>query len=515
MIMQRTWVQTIFQPLVVATMMACLAISVVQLLQLVVPTWSGVYLTLIVFVAALEAMAARRLVRRYRLGGGDLLRFRAGEWALILIALKLGSYTNRGIDALLADIALWREDITYVFTPEYVIAIILTLITWAMAGDIENDLTELATPDAGVPINRAAIQSGLIARFFWGGFILLVVAGITRIGVMALLKMTHPPVPGIIVNALLYFLLGLVLLSQARLTALQTRWQAQDIPTPADIGSRWSRASLGFILMVAAIALLLPTSYSYGLLESLGLFLGFILQFIQSVVGLILFLLSLPFLLLLSLLGVEAVPMPAAAPALPPPGVTQPGAGGPSLWDLLRSLIFWGLIIGIVIYVLRSYFGYREDLLQGLRMVPWLGRLWAFLLDLWRQLRGAAAEAIEPLRRRLADTFAARTGAGADRLLRWRRLSSMSPRERVQYYYLSIVHRGEQAGHARRPSQTPREYSASLRQHRPDTEPDLTELTDAFVEARYSRQETTETTAERVRRYWLRIKQTLKRKPAE
>lgn len=510
--MKRTWVHTVFQPLTVATMMACLAVSVVQLLQLLVPTWSGAYLTLIVFLAALEAMAASRLTRRYRLRGRDWLSFRAGEWVLILTALKLGSYTTRGIDVLLADITLWRKDLNYVFNPEYIVAILLTLLTWAMATDIERDLTELATPDVGVPINREDIQSRLMGRFFWGGMILMIVAGATRIGVTEILNLAHPPVPGIILNALLYFVLGLLLVSQARLAALHARWKSQDIPTATDIGSRWSRASLGFILLVAVVALLLPTSYSFGLLESIGLILGLVFRTIYYLGALVVFILSLPLLLLLSLLGIGTAPTPPLSllPA-PAPVTPSPEAAGPSPWAVLRSLVFWGVVTGIAIYALRSYVGYREDILRGVRIHPGLLRLWAFLTDLWRQLRGAAADAVEPIRRRLAGTGPGRT-AGEQRRLpwRWRRLSSMSPRERVQYYYLSVVHRGERVDRPRRVSETPYEYSASLRRQKPEVEPDLTDLTDAFVEARYSRHTITHEQAGRVRRSWNRIKRILR-----
>lgn len=510
--MKRTWVQTIFQPLVVATMMACLAMSVVQLLQLLVPTWSGVYLTLIVFLAALEAMAAGRLVRRYRLRGGDWLSFRAGEWVLILLALKLGSYAAWGIDVLLADIALWREDLGFLFTPEYIIAICLTLLTWAMATDIESDLTNLAAPYVGVPINREDIHSRLMGRFFWGGMILMIMAGITRLGMAGILNLAHPPAPGIILNVLLYFVLGLLLVSQARLTALQARWQSQDIHTAADLGSRWSRASLAFIVLVGAVALLLPTSYSFGLLESIGLILGLVLKVLYYIAVLVVFVLSLPFLFLLSLLGLGTAwrPLPSAL-LTPSPMTPSPEAAGPSLWAAFRSLIFWGLLVGIAIYALRSYVAYRADLLSSTGIYPVLRRLWTFLIDLWRQLRGVAADAIRPIRRRLAWDVPGRAPGDQRRLpWRWRRLSSMSPRERIQYYYLSIVHRAEKVNRARRASETPYEYSASLRRRKPDVEPDLTELTEAFVEARYSCHAITHERAGRVQQSWNRIKQALR-----
>ncbi|MBS1251269.1 MAG: hypothetical protein MAG451_00301 [Anaerolineales bacterium] len=509
--MQRTWVQKIFQPAVVATMMACIVVSVVQLLQLFVPTWSGVYLTSVVFLAALEAPAAGRLLRRRRLGWSERVSFRVGEWVLILIALKLGSYAARSVDALIADMALWQEDIGYFFSVEYIITIGLTLFTWITAADIHENLADLAMPYRGVAIDREAIRSRLVGQFFWGGLMLLIVAGITRIGVAQILNLRHPPVPGIIINALLYFVLGLLLLSQARLMALRARWQIQDIPAVSDVGSRWSRVSLAFILLLAAVALLLPTSYSFSLLESIGVILGFILQSLHMLAGLLVLLLSLPLLFLLSLLPGQAVESPPMLPRSTPPMVpASPEAGGPSWWAVLRSLIFWGVVIGIMVYTLRSYLGYRGELLGEVRTRSWVARLWAFLTELWRRIRHAAGDSVEPLRRRLAELAPEGVDIGARRLWRWRRLSSMNPRERIQYYYLSFQHRGEKAGRPRRKGETPHEYSGSLRQKKPEVEPDLTQLTDAFIEARYSLHAITGERAGLLHETWNRIKRALR-----
>lgn len=511
--MDRTWVRTVFQPLIVAAMMACLAVSVVQVLQLFVPTWSGAYLTFIVFVSALEAVAANRLVRRRRLRGKEMLAFRAGEWLLILAALKLGSYTARGLDALLTDFALWQTDLAYLLTIEYIIAIFLTVFTWVMSTEIERDLSELAKPNLGVRINRDQIYSTLVGQFFWGGIILLFAAGVARIGVVELTRLSHPKVTGIILNALLYFVLGLLLLSQARLTALQARWQVQQIPTVTDIGSRWSRTTLAFILLLGVLAVLLPTSYTFGLIESLGMILGYILYVGQLAIGLLLFLVTLPFALLLRLLFGNTGPLDLSRAEPPPPMPAPPpsDASGPSILAILRSLIFWGLTIGIVVYALRSYFRYRGDLVGEVQADSWLGRLLAFLTAWWRRLRQAAGRTIEVTRRRLAEVRPRGVGAGElTKPWRWRRLSSMSPRERIQYYYLSIVHRGKKVGRPRQKSETPQEYSASLRQTKPEVEPDLTELTGAFIEARYSHHDVTDEQAGLLRQSWNRIKRALR-----
>jgi hypothetical protein len=504
-----SWARRVGQPLIVAAMMASLAVSVVQLLQLIVPTWDGTYLTVVIFLTMLESMASNRLIRRHRLSSGEILAFRAGEWLLVLMALKLGTYAARGVGALLADLAIWRQDPSALFTIEYVVAIVLTATTWLMASNIEVDLAVLGEPAAGLAIDREVVFSRLVTQFFLGGVILILAAGITRIGVAELVRIAHPPVHGVVLNALVYFVLGLLLMAQARLLILEVRWAAQEVPAASDISSRWTRASLVFIVGVGMVALVLPRTYSFGLLESLGIVLGYVLAAATLLFSVLLLLVTFPFALLFRLLG-GTVPQqlqfepPTVPPALPPAG----GEGSPLL-AFLRSLLFWGLILGIAVYALRSYFKYRTGLL-GAAGDGWLHRLWAALREMWHAAWRSAGRTLQPLRHRLAERLPQLPQADIPRWA-WRRLASMSVRERIQYYYLSIVQRGQRTGRPRQPHETPFEYSAALRLSRPEVEPDLTELTQAFVEAKYSPHTIPEERDSVLRHSWNRVKRILRR----
>jgi hypothetical protein len=87
----------------------------------------------------------------------------------------------------------------------------------------------------------------------------------------------------------------------------------------------------------------------------------------------------------------------------------------------------------------------------------------------------------------------------------------LTPRDRVQYFYLAMVRRGGQRGMPRKPSQTPREYAATLENQLPEVDDEIHSLTDAFLEARYSRHDVTPEQASLVQRIWDRIKATLRR----
>jgi hypothetical protein len=82
----------------------------------------------------------------------------------------------------------------------------------------------------------------------------------------------------------------------------------------------------------------------------------------------------------------------------------------------------------------------------------------------------------------------------------------------VRYFYLSAVRRAEQAGQARRPGQTPYEYQADLRERFSDLEPDLGDLTEGFVKARYSQHAVEREDAEAVKGPWQRIKAALRQR---
>jgi hypothetical protein len=75
-----------------------------------------------------------------------------------------------------------------------------------------------------------------------------------------------------------------------------------------------------------------------------------------------------------------------------------------------------------------------------------------------------------------------------------------------------MVRRGQQHGIARQPAQTPYEYAQTLQNSLPEIDQDVTGLTDSFIEARYSRHDITTEKVSRVRQYWERIKQALRKK---
>ena len=77
---------------------------------------------------------------------------------------------------------------------------------------------------------------------------------------------------------------------------------------------------------------------------------------------------------------------------------------------------------------------------------------------------------------------------------------------------LAMVRRGGDQGVARKPSQTPAEFAVQLEKAVPEASEDIDSITQAFIEARYSRQEVDSGKADRVKAIWARIRRALQSK---
>ena len=98
---------------------------------------------------------------------------------------------------------------------------------------------------------------------------------------------------------------------------------------------------------------------------------------------------------------------------------------------------------------------------------------------------------------------------GATRLRRlWR---ATTTRERVRQLYLQMLRHAANAGRPRSPDQTPYEYAARLRPHVTDEQEALEGLTQAFVEARYSKRDFQQQELSPLRRLLARLRLALRR----
>jgi hypothetical protein len=190
---------------------------------------------------------------------------------------------------------------------------------------------------------------------------------------------------------------------------------------------------------------------------------------------------------------------------LPPPPEQAPTA--------LLGIVFWIIVLvavgAAVIFFLRG----RGVSLTGrsfptLLYTAWL-RFSAWLLSLWTGVSQQVQQLEQSIRERLQMTQAPKTGQ-----LSWGRppFRSLSPRQKIRYYYLSVLRRAQEKGIERGSSETPSEFAAELKQEWPEADSEVEAITNAFLKARYSPQPMTGEDIGPVKETLNRIKSTIRKR---
>jgi hypothetical protein len=513
--------------LVVSLMMVCLMATFAQVGERLSPNWQGEVLIWIGFLVSVESMVSHRTRRTSITLSPEWIGYRLAEWVILLVLIKLALYLAHGFDDLFRDLRLWQEDFfgTF-FTGEYLGAVFISFFVWLISAifseqlaDLEDDerLARLAGPYGAVP-SRSQIRRRMADLILLLGAIIIFFTALLQIDWQV--SWLGPPRQGAFYNLLAYFLLSLVLLSLTQFAILRTGWRSERIKFSREIARRWAFYSLIFLAAVVIRAGLLPTRYSIGLLELIGYGLD-VLMGLLSWLGI---LLTLPFILLFRLLSglftsEEAVETEMPLPQFPiqPP---ETGTGAPvPLLEILKSLAFWIVLGAVIIFALRNYFAEHEELIGQLRRwkgVRWLMEAWA---GLWTWLTGRyrqAGSAVRAGMARLRRSVVLNPTNGRVGFVNPRRLD---PRRQVWFFYGALLRRGRERGMPRRPAQTPYEYSEDLQagisnlEEDPKARDDVRQLTDQFIEARYSRHTITQTYAGLARQAWEHLRRVLKARP--
>lgn len=501
----------------VVLMMVCLAVTLMQAAGRVAPDWQAPYLPLLAAVISVEAGYTRRIMRR----SADLVVYGMGyylvEWVVLLVFIRIFTYIWKGIDQLLLDIVAWGQNFALnFFNEEYLFLILFAFIIWMISGSFAKDLMEiegdeilLNVEDVGSYMSdRRAVRGRLVSRVFWVGFLMVLLASLVRLDIRPIWG--DRPVPhSTEANIVVYFILALALLAQSHFAILRASWAWDRVPVGRGMTKNWAIYSVIFLAFIALLAVLLPTRYTMGLLTVInyaGLIFGQVLYFLSL-------LLLFPIVSLFSLLG-RLFGSGSNDEAPPPPELPQFGdaaapVSGVAWLDLLKSLLFWVVFLSIIGYAFYQYIRQNRELLDKLRGIPILSWLMGSLRRLWGSFRAfnlqigkAVKSGVHRLRlkRSLAPVFSRR----------YISLRRLPPREKVLFFYLALVRRGKETGMPRRASQTPNEYKQVLETELVEVSQDLEDITQAFLEARYSRHEITPEQSGLARRWWDHIRQALR-----
>ena len=524
------WVTRLFS----AVMIACLIVPIIIIGGNILPGWKGWYLIPIVFFVSLESMYSHHRTHHLSILSLEWWISRVTELVVLLVLVKLLLYGVHGFGRLYTDVPLWREDFFgNFFDVEYSLVAIIVVGIWVISGDLDHTFSQIVGDqkllsvefDTGHSEQRQEIRQRLANIIIFCGGIMVVL--------IAILNINHQFAPNNIqvgvIAVLIYFVCGLVLLSITQYSILRVRWVIYQVPIERKITTRWYLFSLLLIAILAVLALFLPTAYSSELLGYFQWLMGILINLIATIV----YLLTLPFILffgwIMSLFKRNTsvqIPIRPELPPLPEPNLSQPS----SWFTLLRTLIFWAILIGFVIfafyYYLREHPEYFAWMKTGRLFKQFKIMLTSFLewiRGINRQVGLVIQDRIERLRSRGSKD---ETKASS----RYTNPKHMSPRQQIIFYYLSVIRRAEESGIPRGSSQTPNEYESGLNayltqnldkgdngiedqannRNQQAISPEITindihKITHQFMEARYSQHPITIDQAGSARNAWERI----------
>jgi uncharacterized protein DUF4129 len=512
-------------------MMVCVAMTISILIQNAFPNWHSVLIAGLMLFIVTDRLYTYHQLKSLTLFSSEWVIAYGAQWIVIVLFIRfLLSYAS-GFDAFLTDLSLFvRGYLANFFTGEFVIALLLALLVWILTAQFLGLLDEIGLDqelalreDPGrMQADMVPAHQRLVNLIFSLGIALVILTALTRINTRSIFS-APDGIPNIEVSrfsggeagALLYFLFGLALLSLSRLMALQTHWNRLRIPVSSDnLTRQWGIYSLFFLLILVVIVSLLPAGDSLGFFSVVGALFGFLIRVLilisQLIVAVGFFLISLPFLLFgktppfLNRFAPPPLPVPPAQ-AVPPISIS-------AVWELIRSILLWGSLAVIIVYSFILFVRQHDNILAALRrsrITNWLILAWQWLYrnaDKTRaSLSHAIAEGWQSIVARLeGKRILPRPG--------WMSLRSLDPRRQIYFFYLAMIRRGGEQGLTRKPSQTPAEYAVQLENALPSASEDIDSITEAFVQARYSRQEVDPRQAESVKAIWGRIRSALKSK---
>lgn len=488
------------------------------------------FLPVLIFAIALEAVYTTLWQAHPNRRGTDKWIIRVGEIVFLAVAIRfLAWMTFGGVpdEARLYDYLL--SPATF-FDATFLIYLIFSLFAWGFAvfwslrliglalhGDelafYQLPLQERRALDRlghrPIVTGRPELYQSFVKSWLVGGILLIIMVGMAS---LELPKLGGAPLKDIgrtgisplaIIGLLLYFFVGIWLVSHAHYQVLTVRWTISGTEIDGAINRRWHRVTAFVLLLIGAAAAFMPIGQTFALQRLAELLLMVALFIANLFFLLITTLLTVPFMLLRRSApeALTGASLPVFGSATPPPPAAEPAN------QALMGAFFWGVLLVAVISVLLFYLrerGYpiNSEAIRMLRrgLVEMLRSVWAWLRD-----RSEAIVAMLPAARD--------RGISAEkpfRTLPWRfiRVNQLPPRDQIRFFYLAAVRRAREQGVERHPSETPLEYNADLIDTWPEAENDVETLTEAFLHARYSHRPIEKDEAGVVKQTWQRIRKT-------
>ena len=483
--------------ILVSGMLACLAYISNKFIGIFYDEWDVSGLPVLTFLIAFESLLALYIQSRITRNRGNPLLSAAAEWILILIISKVFLLLQPGAEGLWQAVRSWQDNFFQgFFDINYSLLIFFLFIVWGLTRffspplyQLEEDQDLMEQEKLGVTFNdRQEARRSLMGLVFFLGFVMVGMTVLLK-GNVQFIPFIKTPTRAFITALMIYFSLAFVFLALNQYAILKARWYFNDIQVNSDLGKRWLLFSLAFILIVVLLTVFLPTDFALGFLPIAQTLFNIVVYIFGLVQFLFLFPISFIVSIFTGLLGTQETDQ-TIQPALPEFGSEIAQATGPlPWWDLVKSILFWLVFLGLIIFALRYYINSHAGLkafFDRIRIRAWLAGFWQSLKSGLKKMSQVTAETMQRGLRQARQFF-------AEREVRLPSLKDLTkhlpPRQALILTYLDWVRWNKTHGLPRQSSQTPLEYAGTLRQKWPDLEPYLTPFTADFIAARYSHQD--------------------------
>ncbi len=521
------WLASLARPVLIAVLVLCLDVALLSFVRFVAPGVSTAYTGTLLALGALSAIVGCVTTtwlgqpgQRARRGGG----LRAAEIVLLLGAARVATWTATASWPLPA--LLIERPLEMILDGPFVVGAIVVLLSWFFASDMTASLLQLALQSDEVEMlalaknKREAIYRGgrtdrqevlrnFVGRWITGGLLLILLASASQVGPSpnGLFAIARQNVdPAVIGASIVYFLVGLALLSQGQLALLRARWTLEEAPSNAAVLRSWPLYAAALIGVMGLLAALLPFGDTFLLAQVMESIIYGIYFFVTLVFQLLLGLFLLPF----GLLSSEEPPPAEAPPSVEaaPPEILPPAE--PLLPAWTGGALFWvtmALLLGAAAYIYFSGRGVRFD---------WLHRLLAALRLRWQHVADALAD-WQPSRQ--IDEANAVDEPTRGRRLSRRQLRNLTPTQRARHLYFAMLDWAAERDVSRRGGETPLQFEPRLGRSLPASASSLPQeetqaespqtivhtLTDIFVRLRYAGEATDHNTVDRLEQMWKRL----------
>ena len=451
------------------------------------PSWNTLFILLAPLLATAEAIFSHHILRLRPQRGNDFWRFRLIELLVLLVLVRVGVFLGDTPRDILHELLLWPREPLRMLSVEVVVTYMLVVLTWLFALDAARDFERAGMPSEQHQDETPSLHA-IATRFFWGGMVLLFVFGALLADARTSPNITPPPAWVILAILMTYFVFGLMLLAEVHFATQVHMWAHERAHITATLSLRWALYTALLLITAGVLALLLPP-IGTGAFRSLSEIVSFTVEILWLlytmlfyVVLLLMFLFTLPFAWLMSRFDDGSALQPEAPPP-PTEFLAQQSGSPPGVWfDILRAIIFWGLLLYAVSALFRAYLADHPEAvaaLHALRPIAWLRRLWHWLRRMGRAVQAETRRLIANAR--LATSTPAQSASNPRRPT-----TPRTPREHIFALYQRALNTGAEHGLPRLPTQTPHEYAQTVSRQRPDAAPPLDIMTAVFERARYT-----------------------------